>query len=127
MIPKPIRSILWLFIGVNIFTLVFYKEFGKIDTDPDVFLIGNLYLCSITLISFWIQHKGLTSSSTVGFTSSVYGSFLIKLLFSALIIVIYSKWKGASFNTGAIVGSMFLYLIYMFLEVKGLMFYLRKK
>ena len=125
MIPKSLRAILWLFVGVNIFTVVFYKEFKVIDTDPDVLLIANLYLCVLTFFSYWMLTRGLKSTSTIGFTSSVYGSFIIKLVLSALVIVVYSKWKGI--NTGAVLGSMFLYLVYMFLEVKSLMSFLRKK
>ncbi len=121
MIPKPLRSILWLFVIVNMITVVFYSGFKKIDTDPNVFLVGNLYLCIITLVSFWFMSTGSKSKSTVQFTSAVYGSFLMKLIFSALVVIVYSKWAGSNMNSNGIIGCLFLYLIYMFLEVKGLM------
>ena len=126
MIPKPLRSVLWLFVIVNIFTVVFYSGFKKIDTDPNVFLVGNLYLCIITLFSYWFMSNGSKSKSTVQFTSAVYGSFLMKLMFSVLIVIIYSKWAGSNMNSNGIMGCLFLYLVYMFLEVKGLMSLFRK-
>ena len=126
MIPKPLRSVLWLFVIVNIFTVVFYSGFKKIDTDPNVFLIGNVYLCIITLFSYWFMSNGSKSKSTVQFTSAVYGSFLMKLMFSVLIVIIYSKWAGSNMNSNGIMGCLFLYLVYMFLEVKGLMSLFRK-
>lgn len=126
MIPVPLRSILWLFIAVNLFTVIFYSGFRTIHADPDVFLIGNLYLCIITVVSFWLMTKGLKSKSTLNFTSSVYGSFLLKLVLTALLVVVYSLRKGNAINSNSILGCMLLYLIYMFLEVKGLMSVLRK-
>lgn len=126
MIPKPLKSILWLFVAVNIFSVIFYSGFQKIETDPDVFLIGNLYLCIITLISYWFMLRGLRAKSTIQFTSSVYGSFLMKLVLSVLIVFVYSKLSGSKMNSNGIVGCMFLYLAYMFLEVRGLMMLFRK-
>jgi hypothetical protein len=69
---------------------------------------------------------GSKSKSTVQFTSSVYGSFLMKLVLSVLIIVIYSKIAGKNMNSNGIIGCLFLYLAYMFLEVRGLMSLFRK-
>lgn len=127
MIPKPLRSILWLFIAVNIFTVVFYSGFKKIDTDPNVFLIGNAFLCIITVVSYWFMSTGSRAKSTLRFTSAVYGSFLMKLMFSVLIVIVYSKWAGNKMNTNGIIGCLFLYFAYMFLEVKGLMSLFRKE
>ena len=126
MIPKPLRSVLWLFIAINLFTVIFYSGFKKIDTDPDVFLIGNTFLCVITIASYLFMSSGSRATSTVRFTSAVYGSFLMKLVFSVLIVIVYSKWAGNKMNTNGIVGCLFLYLVYMFLEVKGLMSLFRK-
>ncbi len=126
MIPKPLRPIIWLFLVINIFTSIFYSTFTSIDVDPNILLIGNAYICIITLVSYWFMSTGSKSKSTVQFTSSVYGSFLMKLVLSVLIIVIYSKIAGKSMNSNGVIGCLFLYLAYMFLEVRGLMSLFRK-
>ena len=126
MIPKPLRPIIWFFLVINIFTSVFYRTFTSIDVDPNILLIGNAYICIITLVSYWFMSTGSKSKSTVQFTSSVYGSFLMKLVLSVLIIVIYSKVAGKNMNSNGIIGCLFLYLAYMFLEVRGLMSLFRK-
>ncbi|MFZ9262514.1 MAG: hypothetical protein ACO3AW_05940 [Chitinophagaceae bacterium] len=126
MIPNPLRPIIWLFLVINIFTSVFYRTFTSIDVDPNILLIGNAYICIITLVSYWFMSTGSKSKSTVQFTSSVYGSFLMKLVLSVLIIVIYSKIAGKNMNSNGIIGCLFLYLAYMFLEVRGLMSLFRK-
>ncbi|MEY3348788.1 MAG: hypothetical protein ACK5AB_08565 [Bacteroidota bacterium] len=126
MIPQPLRPVIWLFLLVNIFTAVFYSTFISIETDPDVLLIGNAYICILTLVSYWFMSTGAKSKSTVQFTSSVYGSFLIKMVLSVLIVVLYSKLAGKKMNSNGIIGCLFIYLIYMFLEVRGLMTLFRK-
>lgn len=126
MIPQPLRPIIWLFLLVNIFTVIFYRPFISIETDPNILLIGNAYICILTLVSYWFMSKGAKSKSTVQFTSSVYGSFLIKMVLSVLIVVVYSKWAGKQMNSNGIIGCLFIYLVYMFLEVRGLMSLFRK-
>jgi hypothetical protein len=126
MIPQPLRPVIWLFLLVNIFTAVFYSTFISIETDPDVLLIGKAYICILTLVSYWFMSTGAKSKSTVQFTSSVYGSFLIKMVLSVLIVVLYSKLAGKKMNSNGIIGCLFIYLIYMFLEVRGLMTLFRK-
>ncbi|MEY4113731.1 MAG: hypothetical protein RLZ76_424 [Bacteroidota bacterium] len=126
MIPKPLRPIIWLFLLVNIFTVIFYRPFISIETDPNILLIGNAFICILTLVSYWFMSAGAKSKSTIQFTSSVYGSFLFKMVLSVLIVVVYSKWAGKQMNSNGIIGCLFIYLFYMFLEVRGLMSLFRK-
>ena len=58
--------------------------------------------------------------------SSVYGSFIIKLVLAALVVVFYAQWKGNAMNTPALLSSMFMYLVYTYLEVKGLLALVKK-
>lgn len=127
MIPKPLQSILWLFISVNIFSVIFYTRFSNFHADPNVFLIGNVYFFLITLLSYRFMLKGSKSTSTVQFTSALYGSFIMKLLCTALMVIFYSQWTGGNMNANSILGSLILYLLYLFLELKGLMSFFRKK
>lgn len=123
---KALMPILILFAFVNIFSATLYSSLKKAGIDADVFLAGNLFICLLTLVSFWMMNNGLKSKSTAGFMSSVYGSFIIKLILAALVVVAYAKLKGASMNTPALLSSMFLYLVYTYLEVKGLLQLLKK-
>jgi hypothetical protein len=69
----------------------------------------------------------MKSSSTSGFLSTVLSSFMLKLLAAVAIIFIYSKLTPTSMNMPAILISMFLYLVYMFIELKGLLSLTTKK
>ena len=120
-LSKALRPIIILFVAVNLLGITFYTNLATIGIDADVFLVGNLFVCAITVLSFWMLLRGMKASTTSGFLSSVYSSFLIKLVISGLLVVAYAKLKGASMNTPAIFSSLFLYLLYTFLEVRGLL------
>ncbi|MEY3577172.1 MAG: hypothetical protein RL394_755 [Bacteroidota bacterium] len=123
---KALRPILIFFAVVNILAASLYSTLKNMGLDTDVFLVGNLFICILTLVSFWMMHNGLQSKSTAGFMSSVYGSFIIKLVLAALVVVAYAQWKGNAMNTPALLSSMFTYLVYTYLEVKGLLALVKK-
>lgn len=123
---KALRPILIFFAAVNIVSATLYSTLKNWGLDTDVFLAGNLFICILTLVSFRMMHNGLQSKSTAGFMSSVYGSFIIKLVLAALVVVAYAKWKGNAMNTPALLASMFTYLVYTYLEVKGLLALVKK-
>ncbi len=120
-LSKALRPILILFVAVNLLGITFYTNLASIGIDADVFLVGNLFVCAITVLSFWMLIRGMKAKTTSGFLSSVYSSFLIKLVISGLLVVAYAKLKGAAMNSPAIFSSLFLYLLYTFLEVRGLL------
>ena len=68
---KALRPIIIFFAAVNILTASLYSTLSKMGFDADVFLVGNLFICLLTLVSFWMMHNGLQSKSTAGFMSSV--------------------------------------------------------
>lgn len=123
---KALRPIIIFFAAVNILTASLYSTLHKMGLDVDVFLVGNLFICMLTLVSFWMMNNGLQAKSTAGFMSSVYGSFIIKLVLAALVVVGYAQWKGNAMNTPALLSSMFTYLVYTYLEVKGLLSLVKK-
>lgn len=124
---KSLRPIWLLFFVVNLIGLVFYKQLKTAGVDADVFLVGNIFVFTLTMVSFYMLNKGLNAKTTFNFMSSVYGSFLMKLVLGAAVVVIYVIYAGEQKNMPAVFASMFLYLFYTFLEIKGLLELLKKK
>jgi hypothetical protein len=124
---KSLRPIWLLFFVVNLIGLVFYKQLNTAGVDADVFLVGNIFVFTLTMVSFYMLNKGLNAKTTFNFMSSVYGSFLMKLVLGAAVVVIYVMYAGEQKNMPAVFASMFLYLFYTFLEIKGLLELLKKK
>jgi hypothetical protein len=126
-IRKPLWQIALLFLLVNLVCGIFFKGLQSLGVDPYVLMAGNLIVVILTVISFYLLFSGLKSSSTSGFLSYVLGSFMLKLIMAVGIISLYSTLVHGATNTPSILISMFLYLIYMFIELKGLLSLSSKK
>ena len=124
---NSLRPILLLFLGINFFGLVFYKQLNTAGVNADVFLVGHVLVFILTIVSFYLLNKGLKAKTTYSFMSSVYGSFLMKLVLGAAAVVGYVMYAGDEKNLPAVFANLFLYLFYTFLEIRGLLEILKKK
>ena len=126
-VRKAIRPIYIFFIVIELIGLIFFKQLISSGIDANVFMVGNLFVFTLTIISFYMLNKGLKAKATFNFMSAVYGSFLMKLVVGAGAVVAYVLFAGEQKNLPAIFASMFLYLIYTFLEIKALLALLKDK
>lgn len=124
---KALRPIWLLFIVVNFIGLLFYKQLKTAGIDADVLITGNIFVFTLTIVSFYMLNRGLNAKSTFNFMSAVYGSFLMKFIVGAGAVVLYVLYAGEQKNLPAVFASMFLYLFYTFLEIKGLLELLKQK
>ena len=124
---NSLRPIWLLFIGINFLGLVFYKQLKTVGVNTDVFQAGHVFVFTLTIISFYLLNKGLNAKTTFNFMSSVYGSFLMKLVFGAAAVVGYVMYAGEEKNLPAVFANLFLYLFYTFLEMRGLLEISKKK
>lgn len=124
---KALRPIWLLFIVVNFIGLLFYKQLKTAGIDSDVLITGNIFVFTLTIVSFYMLNRGLNAKTTFNFMSAVYGSFLMKLIVGAGAVVLYVLYAGEQKNLPAVFASMFLYLFYTFLEIKGLLELLKQK
>lgn len=120
-VRKALFPIIVLFVVINLLGFIAPGPLDSMDIKLEVLLMGNLFVSTITLFSFWMLYRGLKANSTLSFMSTVYGSFITKLVVSALVVVVYAKRAGEAMNTPGVFASMFLYLIYTFFEIKGLL------
>ncbi|WP_336518581.1 hypothetical protein [Pollutibacter soli] len=118
---KSLSPLIILFVLLNMLFIVFRSFLEKKGFNVDVLLIGNLVLWLITLFSAVMLQKGLRATSTAGFLRSVYGSFMIKLFLVAALVFGYLMLNKENFNKPAIFSCMFLYLVYTFIEIRGLL------
>jgi hypothetical protein len=124
---KSLRPIWLLFIVVNFIGLVFYKQLKTAGIDADVLITGNIFVFTLTIVSFYMLNRGLNAKTTFNFMSAVYGSFLMKLIVGAGAVVLYVLYSGELKILPAVFASMFLFLFYTFLEIMGLLELLKQK
>jgi len=126
-VRKALKPFYTIFIIVNSLTLMLNKQLHSAGLDADVLIIGHLFVFALTGVSFYILNKGLNAKTTFNFMSAVYGSFMMKLVVGAGVVVLYVMYAGEQKNLPAVFASMFLYLVYTFFEIKGLLELLKKK
>ncbi|MEY3541764.1 MAG: hypothetical protein RLZZ204_576 [Bacteroidota bacterium] len=126
-VRKALRPFYTIFILINTLALLLNKQLKSAGVDADVLLIGNVFVFALTGVSFYMLNKGINAKTTFNFMSAVYGSFMMKLVVGAAAVVVYVLYAGEQKNLPAVFASMFLYLLYTFFEIKGLLELLKKK
>jgi hypothetical protein len=120
-VRKSLLPLFFLFVIINSMAIVFRSRLTSLGFDIDVLLIGNLFLCALTFFSFYMLYKGMKAATTAGFLRSVYGSFIIKLLLVAVMVFGYAILFKEKINKPSLFSCMFLYLVYTFIETRGLL------
>jgi len=111
--------LLFVIVGLAVFLLGSFLEKNHISA---LVLQGaNLLLFVVAILSFFIQRKGLHNKNPNVFVRSVMGSMMIKMLFCVVAVIIYVYISGDGFNKRAVFISLFLYLVYLAVEVRAVM------
>lgn len=126
-LKKSLAPLFALFVSVNSFAIIFRGRLEALGFDIDVLLLGNLFLCVLTSVSFSMLWKGMQAATTPGFLRAVYGSFIIKFMVIAAMTLLYAWMYRESINKPSLFSCMFLYLAYTFLETRALMVVSKKK
>jgi lysylphosphatidylglycerol synthetase-like protein (DUF2156 family) len=90
---------------------------AKWGIDSDILIIANIIFFSISLIAFFMQQKALTNSNPNVFVRSVMGGMLIKMFVVIIAVVVYRLVAGNQVSKVSVFAAMFLYLIYLGVEV----------
>jgi len=78
---------------------------------------ANLFLLSISIFSMTLQLKAMGNKNPNVFIRSVMSSMLLKMFCSMIAIGLYVYTSGNDFNKKGVFISLFLYLIYLSVEV----------
>jgi hypothetical protein len=118
---KYFRPAVFIFIFLTAFFITGKNFLVKKGFDPDVLLIGNIFLFLVTGFSFWLMSNGMKAKNNHAFIRSVYGGIMIKLFSCIVAAVIYIMTAKKDVNKPALFACMALYAVYTAIEVKGLM------
>jgi hypothetical protein len=93
----------------------------KYHIDKNVLIWSNGLFFLISLISFAIQKRGMMNKNPHVFVRSVTGGMMIKMLFCIIAVIAYVYLSGPAFNKRGVFISLFLYLVYLSVEVMVVM------
>jgi hypothetical protein len=110
-----------LFLVLNTAFLTMMKRLEGWGFDYTVLVFGNIIVFGISLLSYWMAVKGLTTKNNHAFFRWVYGSVMMKLFILASVAFVYIMMNKKEVNKPGLFFCMGLYVIYTFIEVSGLM------
>jgi hypothetical protein len=114
---KVILPIVLLFVFINAFLLTAKSFILKIGADREMLIVANLVCFAVHLVAFLLQAKSLKNANPHAFVRAVMGGMVIKMMISIIAVVTYALLSGDKINNKSIFIALFLYLVYMIIEV----------
>jgi heme/copper-type cytochrome/quinol oxidase subunit 3 len=124
---KLFLPLLIVYFGIALFCFVAKKNLAALHIDVPVVQLANTFLLILSIISLLFQYNGMQDANPNVFIRRVMGSLLLKMAVCVGAILIYHFLSGGQMNNRAILVSLFLYLVYLVVEVWILMNLNRKK
>lgn len=106
-----------LFIFLNTAFLLLPSFFERYGIDRDVLIVANTLLFLSNFIVFLLQRKALKNTNPNVFIRSVMAGTMIKMVIIAGAFIGYVVWAGKAINKPAVYISIFLYFLYLAVEV----------
>jgi len=100
---------------------------GKWGIDYNVLLVANALFFLVSLGVFFMQKKALNHNNPNVFIRIVMAGMLIKMGVCVFAVIIYRLVAGNSVNKVSVFVAMFLYLLYLAVEVRVIMKLNRQK
>ncbi len=116
-ILKLISPVIILFGLLTVIIAVAREWAAGLGLDPDLLLVGNIFLCVLSLLSFLLLYRSVKTPSPQSFIRNFYISFLVKFILVASASLIYAL-SAEKINRLSVIICMVLYLIYTFIELR---------
>jgi hypothetical protein len=114
---KAVLPIIMVFIVLNTLFITGRSFFERQGIDRDVLIISNAILFLSNLVTIVLLMKALRNSNPNVFVRSMMAGTVIKLLVIAISFAAYAFAVKKNINKPAVYISIFLYFVYLALEV----------
>jgi len=115
---KELVPLIILFILFNNFFLFGKDWLAKHSIDYLVLIIANSLFFVAGLLVYRMQKRAAKNTNPNVFVRAVLGGTMIKMAVCAIAVVVYVVAFRSPFNKWSVFAAMFLYLIYLVVEVK---------
>jgi hypothetical protein len=115
-----IKIISPLFLVFNLTILILYAVRGILaqwGIDLTILNIANCIFFLLSVLTFFMPRKALENSNPNVFIRSVMGGMLIKMFVIISVVIAYRLIAGNSVSKVSVFSAMFLYLLYLGVEV----------
>jgi hypothetical protein len=114
---KVIFPLLLVYVIANLVLYAVRVILTRWGIDFTVLLFANSIFFLLSLLTFFMQRRALQNSNPNVFIRSVMGGMLIKMFFIISAVIVYRLIAGNSVSKVSVFSSMFLYLLYLGVEV----------
>ena len=114
---KMLLPLFIIFIVLTIFILSEGKFWNSYNIVKNVLLGANFLFMGTGLLVFFIQKNALTNKNPNVFIRSVISGMMIKMFSTVLAVLSYVVLVGPTYNKKAVFISLFMYLLYLAVEV----------
>ncbi len=114
---KIILPLFIVFVLTNLTLYAAREIVAKWGIDFYVLFFANDIFFLLSLVAFFMQRKALGNSNPNVFIRSVMGGMLIKMFVTITAVIVYRLIAGNSVSKVSVFSAMFLYLIYLGVEV----------
>lgn len=115
---KLITPIFIVFIFINCLVLGFKEKLLAIHIDPKVVFGANCILFFISTLCIALHSRAIANKNPNALVRSIMLSTTLKFLIVAVSTMLYAKFSGNNKSVYGIYCSLFLYIIYTYLEVR---------
>ncbi len=115
---KELLPFILLFIIFNNFFLFGKTWLAIYGLHHLVLILANSLFFVISLLAYFMQKKALKNSNPNVYIRSVMGGMMIKMAVCIVAVAIYVVAMKNNYSKMSVFASMFLYLIYLAVEVK---------
>ena len=114
---KIILPLLIIFTLTNLTLFAAREIIAKWGIDFNVLFFANDIFFLLSLVAFFMQRKALKNSNPNVFIRSIMGGMLIKMFVTITAVIVYRLIAGNSVSKVSVFSAMFLYLLYLGVEV----------
>ncbi len=113
--------LLAVFIILSAAIFVCSSMLQKAGFDTRILLVANALFFLMNLGIFLLQKKALSNKNPNVFIRTVMAGMMIKMLTCAIIVIVYVSKAGPGYNRKSVFTALFIYLIYLAVEVSTVM------
>ncbi len=113
--------LLAVFIILSAAIFILSSMLQKAGFDTRILLVANGLFFLMNLAVFLLQKKALSNKNPNVFVRTVMAGMMLKMLTCAIIVIVYVSKAGPGYNRKSVFTALFLYLIYLAVEVATVM------
>ena len=117
---KSKYSTLILFVTINILCILILLFYPIESINFNLVITSNCLLFCLSTLILRIQQKGLNNKNPNAFIQSIMLGMLLKMFVCVIAVLIYVLISKSGINKNGLLLSMFLYLIYLAVEVSAI-------